>query len=83
MLIAGASLAIPFLLIGAIHLSLGADYVTVFGKRGVAQVAFFVRKKRAREVFALLRERVQQAQDQARAGKSAPEPAPGGSASVA
>jgi hypothetical protein len=82
-LIAGASVILPFLLIGAVQLLVGVDYVTVFGKRGVAQVAFFVRKKRARAVFALLRERVQEAQAQARSGNAAEQPAPDGSASVA
>ena len=81
--VAGSVIAAPFALIGALQWAVGADYVTVFGKRGVAQVAFFVRKKRAREIFALLRERVQDAQDQDRAATRAQEPAPDGSASVA
>jgi len=76
--------AAPFLLMAAIYLALGTDYVTVFGKRGVAQIAFFLRKKRARELFALLRERAQEAQQRAaQPVESAEEPAPEGSASVA
>jgi hypothetical protein len=56
----------PFFLLAVMHLIAGADCVTVFGKRGVAQVAFTLRKRHAREVFALLRERTQQAQDRGR-----------------
>ena len=56
----------PFLLVALLHLVAGADFVTVFGKRGAAQIAFTFRKRHAREIVALLRERTQQAQDRAR-----------------
>lgn len=79
----GSIVAAPFALIGAVQWAAGADHVTVFGKRGVAQVAFLLRKRRAREVFALLKQRVQEAQEKARAGKGVEEPAAGGPASVA
>lgn len=80
-MVAAGIVVAPFAAIAALKMTVGNDYVTVFGKRGVAQVAFFLRKKRARQVFALLQDRVQEAQ--ARAGNVAQEPAPGGSASVA
>jgi len=72
--------AVPFTIGFVLHLALGLDYVTVFGKRSLAQMAFSLRKARAREVFVLLRERVQEAQERERrrAAESAP-PVPGGS----
>ena len=45
-----------------VHLAFGVDQVTVFGKRTVAQMRFAVRKRRGREVFALLRARVGEVQ---------------------
>jgi hypothetical protein len=80
-LIAGLFLASPFLLGALLHLVSGVDFVTVFGKRGVAQIAFSFRKRRAKEVFALLRDRAQQAQDRAR-GTGAQPPPPAGSTSA-
>jgi uncharacterized protein YacL len=65
----------PFLIVAVLHLALGADVVTVFGKRGVAQVAFAFRKQHAREIYALLRERTQQAQDRARGASAEAQPA--------
>jgi len=61
-----------------LHLALGVDCVTVFGKRSLAQMAFSLRKARARAVLMLLRERVQEAQERERrrAAESAP-PVPG------
>ena len=55
-------LGVPFAIGFVLHLALGVDYITVFGKRSLAQMSFSLRKARAREVFALLRERVQEAQ---------------------
>jgi len=76
--------ALPFLIGFVLHLALGVDYVTVFGKRSLAQMAFWLRKARARDVFVLLRERVQEAQERERrrAAGSGP-PVPGGSTSAA
>jgi hypothetical protein len=45
-----------------VHLAFGVDQVTVFGKRTSAQMRFALRKRRAREVFALLRARVGEVQ---------------------
>ena len=74
--------AAPFLLIALVHLLAGADFVTVFGKRTMAQMAFSMRKARARATFALLRDRVEQAQQAA--GAPIGEPAAhGGGSSVA
>jgi hypothetical protein len=71
----GLVLASPFLLGALLHLLFGVDFVTVFGKRGVAQIAFSFRKRRAKEVFALLRERAQEAQDRARGSSAETQPA--------
>lgn len=65
----------PFLLVGLVHLAAGADFVTVFGKRAAAQVAFTFRKRHAREIFALLRERTREAQDRARGASAEAQPA--------
>jgi len=81
-LLAALFLASPFLLGALLHLAFGVDVVTVFGKRGVAQIAFSFRKRRAKEVFALLRERAQEAQDRARGTSAQPRP-PLGSTSAA
>jgi hypothetical protein len=61
--IACAILAAPFLLWCALHLALGVDYLTVFGKRTSAQMTFSLRKGRARAAFEELRERVGDAQE--------------------
>jgi len=81
--IVGLVVATPFLLGALLHLGFGVDYVTVFGRRGVAQVAFSFRKRRAKWIFALLRERAQQAQDHARGTSAETPPAPDGSTSAA
>jgi hypothetical protein len=57
-----AGLGIPFWLLLLLHLAAGVDHVTVFGKRTTAQMRFSLRKGRARAVFALLRNRVREAQ---------------------
>ena len=57
----------PFLAIIGLHAALGTDYVTVFGKRSTAQLAFRIRKRRARAVFLELRERIAASHQQARA----------------
>ena len=80
-LVISAFMGAPFFLVALVHLAAGADYVTAFGKRSTAQVAFTLRKGRARGTFALLRERVEQAQEAARARGPAPA-AGGGSSSV-
>jgi len=63
----------PFALGLLVHLMFGTDYVTLFGKRSRARIAFNFRKGRAREVYALLVREVQAVQE-----LSAPpqEPAP-------
>jgi hypothetical protein len=72
---------VAFSLIAAFPLGLavlygvmGFDVVTVFGKRGVAQVRFFVRKRRARQVFEMVREAVERAQGVARPAAAPAEP---------
>ena len=52
----------PFLLGFFGHLLLGTDYVTVFGRRSQARVAFNFRKARARQVFELLTRAVRSAE---------------------
>jgi len=73
-LVTALVLGVPFTIGFVLHLALGVDYVTVFGKRSLAQMAFSLRKARAREVFLLLCERVQEAQarERRRAAGSAP-----------
>jgi hypothetical protein len=66
--IAWAILVSPFLLWCALHLALGVDYLTVFGKRTSAQMTFSLRKGRARAAFEQLRERVGDAQELERKG---------------
>jgi hypothetical protein len=56
----------PFWLIFVIHMALGTDYVTVFGKRTTAQMTFSVRKARAREIFVLLQNKIGNAQERER-----------------
>jgi len=53
-------LGTPFWLYLTIHLIFGADHVTIFGKRSTAKLSFNFRKARAREVFAIVRDRVAQ-----------------------
>jgi CRISPR/Cas system-associated protein Csm6 len=65
-LLVGLIFASPFLLVLLVHLLLGTDYVTVFGKRSSAQLAFSLRKGKARRVFARLQEEVARVQDEAR-----------------
>jgi hypothetical protein len=58
-----ALLASPFALIVLIHGLFGTDYVTVFGRRSRARIAFNFRKGRGQEIFALLAREIQDAQD--------------------
>jgi hypothetical protein len=44
-------LALPFLVLLSLWLTLRLDVVTVYGKRGRAQMRFWWRKRRAREVY--------------------------------
>jgi len=81
--VVAAVMASPFFLMALLNLAVGAEFVTVFGKRGVAQMTFSLRKRRARETFALLRSRVQQAQEAARLNSPAAPAEGGGSSSVA
>jgi hypothetical protein len=53
----------PFWLWFLLHLFLGIDCVTVFGKRTQAQMHFVLRKRRARSIFAQLCELVGQVQE--------------------
>lgn len=65
--IGAAASSLPFVVPFAVHAWLGTDYVTVFGKRTTAVMAFMLRKGRARHAFEILRERATQAQDAQRA----------------
>jgi hypothetical protein len=78
-LILMALLGGPFWLVFLAHLALGVDHVTVFGKRSTAQIRFSLRKRRAREVFALLTNRVRDAQRGAVAAVQSPVPPASGS----
>jgi hypothetical protein len=62
-LVIAAICGTPFLIGLLAHLALGVDHVTIFGKRTSAQMRFALRKRRAREVFALVRDRVHEAQE--------------------
>jgi hypothetical protein len=64
----------PFWLGFLAHLAFGVDHVTVFGKRSTAQIRFSLRKRRAREVFALLTNRARDAQRAAVAAPQSPVP---------
>ena len=57
-----AAMGGPFFAGFLVHVAAGTDHVTVFGKRTIAQMRFVLRKRRAREVFALLRDRVRTSQ---------------------
>jgi len=52
----------PFWLYILLHLVFGTDYITVFGKRSVAQMTFGFRKARAARVFNQLVEAVREKQ---------------------
>lgn len=71
---------LPFALAFFLRLSLGVDVVTVHGKRSRARIHFWLRKARAREVFAqvchLARERQQRVVREI-AAEAAPPPPPG------
>jgi hypothetical protein len=60
-----------------LNLALGVDHVTVFGKRSTGQIRFLLRKRRAREVFALLTSRVRDAQGAAVPAAQPPVPPAG------
>jgi hypothetical protein len=75
-----AVIAAPFVLGFALHMFLGTDYVTVFGRRSRARVAFNFRKGRAREVFDLVVREVEAAQG---AGTAQPPPLPAAEAPAA
>jgi hypothetical protein len=49
-----ALFGLPFLVAAALRLALRKDVVTVYGVRGKTKMAFWFRKQRAREVFALV-----------------------------
>jgi len=75
----------PFFAGFLVHVAAGTDHVTVFGKRTIAQMRFVLRKRRAREVFALLRDRVRTSQQPTAAVAVAapPPPADAGSGGTA
>ena len=50
----GAAFVLPLVTLLALRLVLGVDVVTVFGKRTKAEIHFWFRKRRAREVFTLV-----------------------------
>lgn len=50
----GAALVLPLLVLLVLRLVLGVEVVTVFGKRTKAEIHFWFRKRRAREVFSLV-----------------------------
>lgn len=83
-LITLAMVASLFLLVFIGHAAIGNDVVTIFGARSKAQISFSLRKRRAREIFALVQERVAAAQAKQR-GRHPPEvpPASGGESSAA
>jgi len=80
-----AAMGGPFFLGLLFHLAAGTDQVTVFGKRTIAQMRFVVRKRRSREVFALLCDRVHRSQQPAAAAyvEAPPPPADAGSGGTA
>ena len=51
-LVAFALTSLPLLVLFALRLAFGVDVVTIFGQRQMAQIHFWLRKRRAREVFA-------------------------------
>jgi hypothetical protein len=79
-LVVFALTGLPSLVLLALRLALGIDVLTIHGPRTRAQVHFWLRKGRGREVFRqvcrLARERQEQlARQAARAQRSTPEPA--------
>jgi len=52
----------PFLLTFILHLALGTDFITIYGRRTMARMRFRIRKGRAREVYQLLTVRIRAAQ---------------------
>lgn len=50
----GGATVVPLLALLALRLVLGVEVVTVFGKRTKAEIHFWFRKRRAREVFSLV-----------------------------
>ncbi|HVR83450.1 MAG TPA: hypothetical protein VMU54_04010 [Planctomycetota bacterium] len=64
----------PLLFTLILHLIVKNDFITVFGKRTIARMRFRVRKRRAREVFRELTERIRAAQAAAAAAQPAPPP---------
>jgi len=71
-----ATMGGPFFLGFLVHLAAGTDQVTVFGKRTIAQMRFVLRKRRARQVFELLRDRVRAFQEPASTAPVAMPPPP-------
>ena len=69
------ALSAPFVIGLAVHLLLGTDYVTVFGRRSRARMAFNFRKGRARQVFDQLVREALAAQASRRVAPAAVEPA--------
>ncbi len=65
----------PFLAIMGFHAAVGSDYVTIFGKRTIAQMMFRFPTGRANAVFLQVRERIAEAQEQARRDTAAALPA--------
>ncbi len=51
-LAAFALTSLPFLVLFGLRLTLGVDVVTIFGQRQMAQIHFWLRKRRAQELFA-------------------------------
>ncbi len=66
-------LGLLLLVVGA-RLVFGVHYVSVFGRRSRARMAFSARRSRARAVFTLLEERVRERQRTARAPLAEPGP---------
>jgi hypothetical protein len=55
-------IASPFLITFLLHLILGTDYITIYGRRTMARMRFRIRKGRAREVYQQLSTRIRAAQ---------------------
>jgi len=55
--------ALPFLLAFGLRLLLKMDAITVYGRRSKAQIHYFLRKGRAREVYAQIGRAVRQSQE--------------------
>ena len=76
MVVAMMVLASPFLIAFLLHLVLGTDYVTLYGRRTMARMRFRIRKGRAREVYQQLTVRIRAAQATAAAAAAAAQAAP-------